>query len=145
MSKKALSKNVDASVAGYVSAIETEIHEQIKVLQDLMADQNKQAASMKESISVLQGFSESTDNSIASIEMKAKTLIDKALKSQTSGNEEWKDEVSSITGNLIAQVETFEKRMDDLEYKMKRYFDKEKYAITKGIITQIINEEKVNG
>ena len=78
MSKKALSKNVDASVAGYVSAIEAEIHEQIKVLQGLMADQKKQAASMKESISVLQGFSESTDNSIASIEMKAKTLIDKS-------------------------------------------------------------------
>jgi len=145
MSKKALSKNVDSSVAGYVTAIETEILGHIKALQDLMEDQKKQAASMKESISVLQGFSESTDNSIAAIEMKAKTLIDKSFKSQTSNNEEWKEEVSSIAGKLIAQVESFEKRVDDLEYKMTRYFDKEKYAITKGIITQIINEEKVNG
>ena len=43
------------------------------------------------------------------------------------------------------QVANFQISVDEMMSKVERYFRKEKYAITKGIITEIINEEKLNG
>ena len=43
------------------------------------------------------------------------------------------------------QVANFQLSVDEMMSKVERYFRKEKYAITKGQITEIINEEKLNG
>ena len=114
-------------------------------IQILVSGAKKAARQMAKDIVSLQKHADSTENSIAAVEMKAKNLIDKSLSSQSTTDTSWKDEVSVLAGELVARVEGFERRMDDLEHKLTRYFDKEKYAITKGIITQIINEEKANG
>jgi hypothetical protein len=46
---------------------------------------------------------------------------------------------------MALQVAKFQSSVDDLSHQMKRYFDKEKYEITKGLITKIMKEELDNG
>tara|TARA_B100000035_G_scaffold294397_1_gene284642 strand:+ start:459 stop:896 length:438 start_codon:yes stop_codon:yes gene_type:complete len=145
MSRKALAKNVDPAVTGLLEAVEKDLLGSMEEYKALFAEQRKSANQMAKDIASLQKHADSTESSIAAVEMKAKNLIDKSLSSQSTTDTSWKDEVSVLAGELVARVEGFERRMDDLEHKLTRYFDKEKYAITKGIITQIINEEKANG
>ena len=57
---------------------------------------------------------------------------------------DWK-EVSEMIDGYSEQVANFQLSVDEMMSKVERYFRKEKYAITKGMITEIINEEKLNG
>ena len=137
MTKKVLQKNVDPSVVAFVSVIEKDTQASIKELKALISE-DKDLSSMQES-------SDSTDNSIAAVELKAKRLIDKALVSRDHEDESWREEIEETTVALVSRVVAFEKRMDAMEANLTRYFDKEKYAITKAMIAKVISEEKANG
>ncbi len=145
MTKKVLIKNVDPSVAAYVGAVESDVLSSIKQLKELILENGKQVSELRKDLLKVQQSSDSTDSSIAAVELKAKRLIDKEFVSRDGQDESWKEEIEETTGALVSRVVAFEKRMDAMEANLKRYFDKEKYAITKAMIAKVISEEKANG
>jgi len=145
MTKKVLQKNVDPSVTAYVGAVESDMLSSINQLKELILEQGKQVSELRKDLLKVQQSSDSTDSSIAAVELKAKRLIDKALGGRDHEDGSWKEEVQEATLAIAARVGAFEKRMDTMEGKLTRYFDKEKYAITKAMIAKVISEEKVNG
>tara|TARA_B110000046_G_scaffold10626_1_gene10612 strand:+ start:13282 stop:13719 length:438 start_codon:yes stop_codon:yes gene_type:complete len=145
MTKKVLQKNVDPSVAAYVGAVESDMLSSIKQLKELILETGKQVSELRKELLTVQKSSDSTDSSIAAVELKAKRLIDKAFVSRNHEDESWKEEIEETTVALVSRVVAFEKRMDSMEGKLTRYFDKEKYAITKAMIAKVISEEKANG
>ena len=76
---------------------------------------------------------------------RTKDLIDKRLSGNDDINKDFKKEVSEMIDGYSEQVANFQLSVDEMMSKVERYFRKEKYAITKGMITEIINEEKLNG
>lgn len=145
MTKKALQKNVDPSVVAFVSVIEKDTLASIQELKLEILEHKKQASELKSDLLRVQKSSDSTDNSIAAVELKAKRLVDKALGNRDTEDSVWKDDAQEVIDAIEARVSVFEKRMDAMEANLKRYFDKEKYAITKAMIAQVISEEKANG
>jgi len=145
MSKKVLAKNVDPAVTAYMAAVEVELAESLNPFKELMSEQKKQVGNLQKELEQLKESAGSTESSIAAVEMKAKRLIDKAVGGRDTQDSVWKDDAQEVIDAIEARVSVFERRMDEMERKLSRYFDKEKYAITKGIITKIMNEEKLNG
>ena len=145
MTKKILQKNVDPSVVAFISVIEQDTQASIKELKAVISEDKKYLSELRKDLSSMQKSSDSIDNSIAAVELKAKRLIDKAIVSRDHECDFWREEVEETTAALVARVATFEKRMDAMEANLTRYFDKEKYAITKAMIAKVISEEKANG
>lgn len=145
MTKKVLQKNVDPSVAAYVGSVEAEMLDSVKLLKELILKEGKQVSDLRKELLKVQKSSESTDSSIAAVELKAKRLIDKALGLKINEHVSWKEEIQEIVDAVEARVATFEKRMDAMESNLTRYFEKEKYAITKAMIAKVISEENANG
>ena len=145
MTKKILQKNVDPSVVAFISVIEQDTQASINELKAVISEDKKYISELRKDLSSMQDSSDSIDNSIAAVELKAKRLIDKALVSRDHEDESWREEIEETTVALVSRVVAFEKRMDAMESNLTRYFDKEKYAITKAMIAKVISEEKANG
>lgn len=143
--KKALEKNVDPTVVAYMNAVAEEISQSFKVLKADFTETKKQLTQIKRDLTNLQKDADDTANSIAAVEIKAGKQIQKALAGLDTGDQTIKEQTQELVEQLEARVDVFEESVSDLNHKVTRYFDKEKYAITKGIITQIIKEEKLNG
>lgn len=143
--KKALEKNVDPTVVAYMNAVAEEISQSLKVLKADFTETKKQLTQIKRDLTKLQKGADDTANSIAAVEIKAGKQIQKALAGLDTGDQTIKEQTQELVEQLEARVDIFEESVSDLNHKVTRYFDKEKYAITKGIITQIIKEEKANG
>ena len=143
--KKALEKNVDPTVVAYMNAVAEEISQSFKVLKADFTETKKQLTQIKRDLTNLQKDADDTANSIAAVEIKAGKQIQKALAGLDTGDQTIKEQTQELVEQLEARVDVFEESVSDLNHKVTRYFDKEKYAITKGIITQIIKEEKANG
>lgn len=143
--KKALEKNVDPAVMAYMNAVVDDINKLLDKLKAEAAENKKQLTAIKREVAKLSKSAEDTANNIAAIEIKASKQIQKALANRDTDDQSIKEQTQEIVEAVEARISVFEESVSDLNHKVTRYFDKEKYAITKGLITQIIKEEKVNG
>ena len=100
---------------------------------------------LRNEVSTLKMDVSAASNSIETIAIRTKDLIDKRLSGNDDINKDFKKEVSEMIDGYSEQVANFQLSVDEMMSKVERYFRKEKYAITKGMITEIINEEKLNG
>jgi tetrahydromethanopterin S-methyltransferase subunit B len=115
------------------------------LLELLAADISKTQSSIIDSEKKSQDAIFALESSIFSMTSTIKKILD--------GNAIVVAEKEAILQSSIAEdIERLTARIDDLHqsitntnHEVKRYFDKEKYAITKGIVTQIIKEEKLHG
>jgi len=143
--KKALEKNVDPAISAYMNAVMDEINQTLADTKAVVAANQKEMKAMKKDMASIQKSVDDAVNNIGAIEIKTKKLIDKALGSRDSTDGDYKTEITALVTDYDAEVKRLVQNVDQLQYDMKRYFDKEKYAITKGLITQIMKEEKANG
>ena len=143
--KKALEKNVDPAVMAYMNAVVDDINKLLDKLKAEAVENKKQLTAIKREVAKLSKSADDTANNIAAIEIKASKQIQKALGNRDTDDQSIKEETQEIVKDMEARISTFESSVSDLNHKVTRYFDKEKYAITKGLITQIMKEEKVNG
>jgi archaellum component FlaC len=143
--KKALEKNVDPAVMAYMNAVVDDISKLLDKLKAEAAENKKQLTAIKREVAKLSKSADDTANNIAAIEIKASKQIQKALANRDTDDQSVKEQTQEIVEAVEARISVFEESVSDLNHKVTRYFDKEKYAITKGLITQIIKEEKVNG
>jgi predicted nucleic acid-binding Zn-ribbon protein len=143
--KKALEKNVDPAVMAYMNAVVDDINKLLDKLKAEAAENKKQLTAIKREVAKLSKSADDTANNIAAIEIKASKQIQKALANRDTDDQSVKEQTQEIVEAVEARISVFEESVSDLNHKVTRYFDKEKYAITKGLITQIIKEEKVNG
>lgn len=143
--KKALEKNVDPAVMAYMNAVVDDINKLLDKLKAEAAENKKQLTAIKREVAKLSKSADDTANNIAAIEIKASKQIQKALANRDTDDQSIKEQTQEIVEAVEARISVFEESVSDLNHKVTRYFDKEKYAITKGLITQIMKEEKVNG
>lgn len=143
--KKALEKNVDPAVMAYMNAVVDDINKLLDKLKAEAAENKKQLTAIKREVTKLSKSADDTANNIAAIEIKASKQIQKALANRDTDDQSIKEQTQEIVEAVEARISVFEESVSDLNHKVTRYFDKEKYAITKGLITQIIKEEKANG
>lgn len=143
--KKALEKNVDPAISAYMNSVMEEINNTLADTKEIVAANQKEMKAIKKSMAVIQQSVDDTVNNIGAIEIKTKKLIDKALGNRDSTDGDYKTEITALVADYDAEVKRLVQNVDQLQHEMKRYFDKEKYAITKGLITQIMKEEKANG
>tara|TARA_B100000131_G_C18125667_1_gene614602 strand:+ start:6923 stop:7366 length:444 start_codon:yes stop_codon:yes gene_type:complete len=145
MSKKILEKNVSPAIVAYVNAT---VEQSMKELQDLVLklkeNEGVVAGVQKDMVQLSQSV-DAVKNSIDTIAIRTKEIIDAKLGSDSNVNEIFKEEVKKEIDSMSEQVSNFQISVDEMTSKLHRYFEKEKYSITKGIITEIINEEKLNG
>tara|TARA_E500000081_G_scaffold75700_1_gene77355 strand:- start:324 stop:761 length:438 start_codon:yes stop_codon:yes gene_type:complete len=145
MGQSSQEKNLDPAVAAYVNKIADEISNQLKLFEQLMSDTRKEMGELREEVTKMKVGVHSASNSIDSMAEQARHLIDKKLSSSSHLNDEFKDEIKKIVGNYADQVANFQMCVDEMTSKVDRYFQKEKYAITKSMIAEVIAEEKING
>jgi len=142
---KTLAKNVDPAITAFITAY---VDEALASLEAKIVASTKTAnssATLKKDVASLQTDFTNLKSSIEGLGERIKKMIDDRLISIEVRGGAHKDEIQKIVDDCDTKVAAFQKSVDDLQYKMTRYFDKEKYAITKGIITQIMNEERENG
>lgn len=140
-----LSKNIDPAITAFITAY---VDEALASLEAKIVASTKTAnssATLKKDVASLKTDFSSLKSSIEGLAERIKKSIDDRLISVEVRGGAHKDEIKKIIDECDARVAAFQQSVDDLQYKMTRYFDKEKYAITKGLITQIMNEERENG
>ena len=108
MTKKVLIKNVDPSVAAYVGAVESDVLSSIKQLKELILEHGKQVSEQRKDLLKVQQSSDSTDSSIAAVELKAKRLIEKAFVSRDGEDESWKEEIEYLMLTHANKVKNWE-------------------------------------
>jgi uncharacterized protein YPO0396 len=88
---------------------------------------------------------EAITTSLHTMPFQVKKIIDTSVFSLAEQNTTLKASVAADIRELTYRVDALQQAITATNHEVKRYFDKEKYAITKGIVTQIIKEEKLHG
>jgi uncharacterized protein YPO0396 len=88
---------------------------------------------------------EAITTSLHTMPFQVKKIIDASVLSLAEQNTSLKESVAADIRELTYRVDALQQAITTTNHEVKRYFDKEKYAITKGIITQIIKEENLHG
>ena len=100
---------------------------------------------MRQDFGTFQSEVAKVSSSLDQFAARTRKIIDDALAADSKSDKTFHDEVSNEVATMALQVAKFQSSVDDLSHQMKRYFDKEKYEITKGLITKIMKEELDNG
>jgi uncharacterized membrane protein len=111
------------------------IHNQSKETQSSIASVDKKA---QDAIFALK-------SSISSMTSTIKKILDANAAAVTEKESIFQSSIAEDIEHLTARIDALQQATTTTNHEVKRYFDKEKYAITKGIITQIIKEEKLHG
>ena len=138
-------KNVRPEVAAFVNRVQDDLHKKLDIFMASLDEVKEDCEKLRNEVSTLKMDVSAASNSIETIAMRTKDLIDKRLSGNDDINKDFKKEVSEMIDGYSEQVANFQLSVDEMMSKVERYFRKEKYAITKGMITEIINEEKLNG
>mgnify|MGYP005658965245 FL=1 len=138
-------KNVKPEVAAFVNRVQDDLHKKLDIFMASLDEVKEDCEKLRNEVSTLKMDVSAASNSIETIAMRTKDLIDKRLSGNDDINKDFKKEVSEMIDGYSEQVANFQLSVDEMMSKVERYFRKEKYAITKGMITEIINEEKLNG
>ena len=138
-------KNVRPEVAAFVNRVQDDLHKKLDIFMASLDEVKKDCEKLRNEVSTLKMDVSAASNSIETIAIRTKDLIDKRLSGNDDINKDFKKEVSEMIDGYSEQVANFQLSVDEMMSKVERYFRKEKYAITKGMITEIINEEKLNG
>lgn len=138
-------KNVRPEVAAFVNKVQDDLHKKLDIFMASLDEVKEDCEKLRNEVSTLKMDVSAASNSIETIAIRTKDLIDKRLSGNDDINKDFKKEVSEMIDGYSEQVANFQLSVDEMMSKVERYFRKEKYAITKGMITEIINEEKLNG
>ncbi|MAE55997.1 MAG: hypothetical protein CMK23_08370 [Porticoccaceae bacterium] len=138
-------KNVRPEVAAFVNKVQDDLHKKLDIFMASLDEVKQDCEKLRNEVSTLKMDVSAASNSIETIAIRTKDLIDKRLSGNDDINKDFKKEVSEMIDGYSEQVANFQLSVDEMMSKVERYFRKEKYAITKGMITEIINEEKLNG
>lgn len=138
-------KNVKPEVAAFVNRVQDDLHKKLDIFMASLDEVKEDCEKLRNEVSTLKMDVSAASNSIETIAIRTKDLIDKRLSGNDDINKDFKKEVSEMIDGYSEQVANFQLSVDEMMSKVERYFRKEKYAITKGMITEIINEEKLNG
>jgi len=138
-------KNVRPEVAAFVNRVQDDLHKKLDIFMASLDEVKQDCEKLRNEVSTLKMDVSAASNSIETIAIRTKDLIDKRLSGNDDINKDFKKEVSEMIDGYSEQVANFQLSVDEMMSKVERYFRKEKYAITKGMITEIINEEKLNG
>ena len=138
-------KNVKPEVAAFVNKVQDDLHKKLDNFMASLDEVRKDCEKLRGEVTSLKIDVSAASNSIETIAVRTKDLIDKRLSGNDDINKDFKEEVSEMIDSYSEQVANFQISVDEMMSKVERYFRKEKYAITKGMITEIINEEKLNG
>jgi methyl-accepting chemotaxis protein len=145
MDKSSQEKNLDPAVAAYVNRIADDIAVQLKVFENLIVETRKEMGELRVDINQMKVGVHTASNSIDAMAEQARHLIDKKLYASSHLNDEFKNEITKIVTTYADQVANFQICVDEMTSKVDRYFQKEKYAITKAMIAEVLREEKING
>ena len=143
--KAALKKNVDPSVSAYIEAELSEIVAKLATVEEKTAKTAKDLTKIRQDFGAFQSEAAKVSSSLDQFAARTRKIIDDALAADNKSDKTFHDEVSNEVATMALQVAKFQSSVDDLSHQMKRYFDKEKYEITKGLITKIMKEELDNG
>lgn len=143
--KAALKKNVDPSVSAYIEAELSEIVAKLDAVEEKTAKAVKDLTKIRQDFGAFQSEVTKVSSSLDQFAARTRKIIDDALAADNKSDKTFHDEVSNEVATMALQVAKFQSSVDDLSHQMKRYFDKEKYEITKGLITKIMKEELDNG
>jgi ABC-type transporter Mla subunit MlaD len=143
--KAALKKNVDPSVSAYIEAELSEIVAKLAAVEEKTAKTAKDLTKIRQDFGTFQSEVAKVSTSLDQFAARTRKIIDDALAADNKSDKTFHDEVSNEVATMALQVAKFQSSVDDLSHQMKRYFDKEKYEITKGLITKIMKEELDNG
>lgn len=143
--KAALKKNVDPSVSAYIEAELSEIVAKLATVEEKTAKTAKDLTKIRQDFGAFQSEVAKVSSSLDQFAARTRKIIDDALAADNKSDKTFHDEVSNEVATMALQVAKFQSSVDDLSHQMKRYFDKEKYEITKGLITKIMKEELDNG
>ena len=138
-------KNVKPEVAAFVNKVQDDLHKKLDNFMASLDEVKRDCEKLRGEVTSLKIDVSAASNSIETIAVRTKDLIDKRLSGNDDINKDFKEEVSEMIDGYSEQVANFQISVDEMMSKVERYFRKEKYAITKGMITEIINEEKLNG
>ena len=138
-------KNVKPEVAAFVNKVQDDLRKKLDNFMASLDEVRKDCEKLRGEVTSLKIDVSAASNSIETIAVRTKDLIDKRLSGNDDINKDFKEEVSEMIDSYSEQVANFQISVDEMMSKVERYFRKEKYAITKGMITEIINEEKLNG
>ena len=140
-----LAKNVDPAITAFITAYVDEALASLEAKRAASTKTDGSSATLKKDIASLKTDFANLKSSIEGMAVRTKKVIDDHVSSIKTQGDSHKSEVDEIVKAFDTKVAQFQKLADDLDYKMTRYFDKEKYEITKGLITKIMNEERDNG
>jgi tetrahydromethanopterin S-methyltransferase subunit B len=115
------------------------------LLELLAADISKAQSSIIESEKKSQDAVDTLESSVVSMTSKIKKILDANAAVVAEKESILQSAIAEDISRLTAKIDDLQQSITDTNHKLKRYFDKEKYAITKGIITKIIKEEKLHG
>ena len=115
------------------------------LLELLAADISKTQSSIIDSEKKSQDAVATLESSVASMTSKIKKILDANAAVVAEKESILQSAIAEDISRLTAKIDDLQQSITDTNHKLKRYFDKEKYAITKGIITKIIKEEKLHG
>jgi len=145
MSGTSQKKNIDPAIAAYVNSVTDDLNAKIKVFESLIEETRQDVGELRSEVANMRTGVNAASNSIEVMAVKAKDLIDARLGSAGDINSEFKSEITEIISTYTDQVANFQICVDEMTSKLERYFDKEKYAITKSMIVKVIQEEKLHG
>tara|TARA_B100000902_G_C27301613_1_gene913149 strand:- start:467 stop:904 length:438 start_codon:yes stop_codon:yes gene_type:complete len=138
-------KNIDPAVAAYVTSVTEELNTKISAFETLIEDTRQDVGELRSEVVKMRTGVEAASNSIETMAVKAKDLIDAKIGSAGDINADFKAEITEIISTYTDQVSNFQISVDEMTSKLERYFDKEKYAITKSMIVKVIQEENLHG
>ena len=138
-------KNVDPSIAAYVNSVTDDLSNRVAAFETLIENTRQDVGELREDVAKMRTGVDAASNSIEVMAIKAKDLIDARLNSAGDINADFKAEIHDIISTYTDQVANFQICVDEMTSKLERYFDKEKYAITKSMIAKVIKEEKLHG
>jgi len=145
MSGTSQKKNIDPAIAAYVNSVTDDLNAKIKAFETLIEETKQDVGELRSEVAKMRTGVDAASNSIEVMAVKAKDLIDARLGSAGDINSEFKSEITEIISTYADQVANFQICVDEMTSKLERYFDKEKYAITKSMIVKVIQEEKLHG
>ena len=145
MSGTSQKKNIDPAIAAYVNSVTDDLNAKIKAFETLIEETKQDVSELRSEVAKMRTGVDAASNSIEVMAVKAKDLIDARLGSAGDINSEFKSEITEIISKYANQVANFQICVDEMTSKLERYFDKEKYAITKSMIVKVIQEEKLHG
>ena len=145
MSGTSQKKNIDPAIAAYVNSVTDDLNAKIKAFETLIEETKQDVSELRSEVAKMRTGVDAASNSIEVMAVKAKDLIDARLGSAGDINSEFKSEITEIISTYADQVANFQICVDEMTSKLERYFDKEKYAITKSMIVKVIQEEKLHG